>query len=394
MLKSADAFAAAGHDVRVIATRYEPWAVDADADVLSRRSWPFTVVDYRRSAGAVYWRSGIRYRAARALSRAVGPERVPLGLAARAFGRVHSELVRAASAEPADLIYGGTTGGLAAIATAARRCGARYALDLEDFHTAESEAPDRALSHALASRVENAIFRQATFLTASSEGIAQAYHESYGVSPHVIHNTFELPRTMPDFSRAHPDVLRLYWFSQTIGFGRGLEDAISAMGIAAVAGELTLRGRSVPGYIDKLIQLAKDRAPRLRIIHAPPAPPDSMVDLSRGYDVGLALEQMRVKNHQIAQSNKLFTYLLAGNAIAMTDTPGQHALGVDVGAAAGLVAAGDIASLASIFARWANEPSTLECAKRASWQAAQRRWHWEHPLEQGALLDLVRRSLS
>ena len=394
MLKSADAFAAAGHDVRVIATRHVPWAVDADADVRSRRSWPFTVVDYRRGAGATYWRSGIRYRAARALSSALGAERVPLGLAARAFGRVHSELVRAASAEPADLIYGGTTGGLAAIAAAARRCGARYALDLEDFHSAESEAPDRALSHALASRVENAILGQATFLTASSEGIAQAYHEEYGVSPHVIHNTFELPRTMPDFSRARPDVLRLYWFSQTIGVGRGLEDAISAMGIAGVPGELTLRGRPVPGYIDDLQRLAKACAPRLRIIHEPPAAPDAMVDLSRGYDVGLALEQMRVKNHQIAQSNKVFTYLLAGNAIAMTDTPGQHALGVDVGAAAGLVSPGDVEGLASVFTRWAVEPGTLECAKRASWQAATRRWHWAHPLEAGALLELVQRSRS
>ena len=98
MLKSADALAAAGHDVRVVATRHEPWAVDADADVRSRRSWPLTVVDYRRGAGATYWRSGIRYRASRMLSAAIGPERLPLALASRAFGRVHPELVKAAHA--------------------------------------------------------------------------------------------------------------------------------------------------------------------------------------------------------------------------------------------------------------------------------------------------------
>src|SRR4029077_11342157 len=107
--------------------------------------------------------------------------------------RVHPELVQAASAEPADLIYGGTTGALAAVAAAARRCGARYALDLEDFHSDESEAPDHALSHALARRIEDGTLGGAAFLTAASEGIAQAYRESYGVAPHVIHNAFELP---------------------------------------------------------------------------------------------------------------------------------------------------------------------------------------------------------
>jgi hypothetical protein len=247
MLKSADALADAGHDVRVVATCHEPWAVDADMDVRSRRSWPLTVVDYRRGAGVTYWRSGIRYRASRMLSAAIGPERLPLALAARAFGRVHSELVKAASAEPADLIYGGTTGGLAAVAVAARWCGARYALDLEDFHSGESEAGDHALSHGLARRIEDRILGQAAFLTASSEGIAQAYHETYGVAPNVIHNTFDLPPRPPDFSRARPDVLRLYWFSQTIGAGRGLEDAVRAMGIADVPGILMKQGEQAHG---------------------------------------------------------------------------------------------------------------------------------------------------
>jgi hypothetical protein len=166
------------------------------------------------------------------------------------------------------------------------------------------------------------------------------------------------------------------------------------MGIAGVAGELTLRGRPVPGYLDGLHRLASASAPRLRIIHEPPASPDAMVDLSRGYDVGLALEQMQVKNHQIAQSNKLFTYLLAGNAIAMTDTPGQHALGVDVGAAAGLVPPGDVAALASVFARWAAEPSVLDAARRAAWDAARRRWHWQHEDERGLLYRLIGEVLS
>jgi hypothetical protein len=166
------------------------------------------------------------------------------------------------------------------------------------------------------------------------------------------------------------------------------------MGLAGTPGELTLRGRPVPGYLDSLRALARARAPRLRVIHEPPAPPDAMVDLSRGYDVGLALEQPVVRNRQIAQSNKLFTYLLAGNAIAMTDMPGQHALGVDLGDGAALVPAGDVEALAAVFARWAADPAALDRAKRAAWQAATRRWHWEHEAERGVLYRLVEKALA
>ena len=53
------------------------------------------VVDYRRRESALtYWRTGAQHRAARAVVHAMGPERAPLPVVARAFGRVHAALVR------------------------------------------------------------------------------------------------------------------------------------------------------------------------------------------------------------------------------------------------------------------------------------------------------------
>ena len=116
MLKSADALAAAGYDVRVVAASTEPWAIDADRDVRSRRSWPATIVNYRKGdSGLTYWWTGARTRASRAIVERFGPERAPLPLVVRSVGRVHTEIVRAAAAQPADLIYGGTAGALAAV---------------------------------------------------------------------------------------------------------------------------------------------------------------------------------------------------------------------------------------------------------------------------------------
>lgn len=391
MLKAADALAWAGHAVRVVATRFEPWATAADADTLSRRSWPITTIDRTRTAGAAtYWRSGLRQRSARLVASWIGPDRLPAPIAVRAYARLHSEFVDAAAAEPADLFYGGTSATLAAVAEAARRQGVPYALDLEDFHTAESEAPDAAFTHALAARVERAVLGGAAAITTSSAAIASAYRDAYGVAPRVISNTFPLPGAAPDFAGRNGGPLRLYWFSQTIGPGRGLEDAIAAAGRATIHAELHLRGRPAADYLPALERLAAQQAPRLSIVHHPPAPPDSMVDLARGFDVGLALEQMTVLNHQLALSNKALTYLLAGIAVALTDTPGQHALGVDIGDAAGLVPPGDVDALASVLARWAADRRGLDAAKRAAWSAAVRRWHWEHEEDRGALCAMVK----
>jgi hypothetical protein len=394
MLKTADALSADGYEVRVIATRHEPWATDADRDVASRRSWRAETVTYRRGDGAAYWWTGARYRAMRAAAAAIGPARAPLAVVSRAFGRVHSELVRAITAESSDLIYGGTTGALAAIAEAAHRRATPYAIDLEDFHSGETGGADAPLVDALARRVERAVLPGAAFITAGSEAIAAAYQTRDGVDATVIHNTFALPPRAPAAVRVDPSRLRVYWFSQTIGPGRGLEDAVLALGQAGIAAHLALRGRPQAGYLDSLTALAAARAPRIEIAHLAPAPPDAMVDSARGYDVGLALEQMTPLNRQLCLTNKAFTYMLAGMAVAITDTPGQHALGADLGRGAALVPAGDVGALAAAFARWAGDAAELECAKRAAWAAATRRWHWEHELERGRLLTLVRETLS
>ncbi len=397
MLKAADALAGAGYRVRVVSTRHVDWATAADAEVRRSRegAWEWTVVDYtRRSGRRTSLQSALRLRLMRALAIGFGLRRVPLSLTARAYSRVHPELLRAALAGPADLFYGGTTGALAAVALAGRRARAPYALDLEDYHSAEQDdGPGSQVTHGLAEGVERVVLRDAAFLTASSAPIARAYAAKYAVSPVPIHNTFPLPAAAPDLSPGTAEGLRLYWFSQTIGPRRGLEDAARAMGLAGIPGELHLRGRATPGYLERLRRLVESVAPQLTIVHHEPAAPDAMVELCRGYDVGLALEQGHVTSRALCLTNKAFTYMLGGLAVALTDTPGQRPLGLELGQGAFLYAPGDAGALAAGLKRWSEDRALLACAKARSWQAARRRWHWEHPDERGALLRAVARAL-
>jgi homoserine O-acetyltransferase len=79
-----------------------------------------------------------------------------------------AELLQTALSDPADLFYGGTGGGLSVATMAGRRTGKPYALDLEDFHTAELEdAPGTRFRHSLIGRIERDVLPGAAFITAA-----------------------------------------------------------------------------------------------------------------------------------------------------------------------------------------------------------------------------------
>jgi hypothetical protein len=391
MIKAADALVGVGYRVRVVSTHHLSWMEPFDLAVHRSRRWSWSVVDYSRSnVPTIYLWSGSRMRITRLIASVLGPARCPTLVAARAHGRLHPELMSTILAEPAELFYGGTTGALAAVAEAGRRSGIPYALDLEDFHSAEqADGPAGRLADALAERIERVVLPGAAFLTAASPAIAAAYVDKYNVHPIPIHNALPLPAKSPDPEPSSGDGLRLYWFSQTVGPGRGLEDAVRAMGFGAIPGELHLRGRAIPEYLESLTRLAEEAAPGLKVIHHEPACPDRMVALCRGLDVGLALEPGFSLNNRLALSNKLFTYLLAGLAVAISDTPGQRLLGHTLGEAAILYRPGDVAALGAGLKRWADDKRLLARGRTLAWRAARQRWHWEHPEERGALLRAV-----
>ena len=388
MLKAADAFAWAGYDVRVVSTNSTTWATMADVAVRQTRHWSWSVVDYAKATGrSLQVTTGARCRVAQAISGAMGPSRVPMSVAIRAYSRVHDEIVREIVARPADLIYGGTTGALAAVAEAARRSRVPYGIDFEDFHSGEHGGPGSGLTNALAARVEAHVIHGAAFTTAGSPMIADAYRDGYGIHPLTIHNTFSIA----PFEAPPPDgPLRLYWFSQTLGPGRGLEDVIRAAGASGIPIELHMRARPIAAYMEELRQLRATVAPRIELAVHDPLMPDDMVRLSQPYDAGLAVEEPYVLNKRLSLANKIFTYLAAGVPVILSRTPAQAQLESTLGDAAFGYECGDVQGLAQTFRRLAADAELRRRSRAAARAAAELRWHWEHADDRGALLDAVR----
>ncbi len=395
MLKAADALDEAGYAVRVISANFMPWAAEADRRVRARRRWRSTVIDYQRDTAAARWFiTGARFRAAQVAASTLGARR-PLQLAVAAYSRIHRELVDAILAEDADLVYGGSTGALAAIAEAGRRMYRPFAIDFEDFHCGEQrdDAEGRKVNE-LADIVMRDVARDAAFITAGSAAIADACAARFGARPIAVHNAFDLPPDAPRWNGRAGGPLSMYWFSQTIGPCRGLEDVVAAAGLVRQPCELHVRGVPVAGYLESLRALVTRLAPSLTLTHHQPIDPDVLIDTCRGFDIGLSPEQMSVPNQELALSNKSLTYPLAGLPVVITDTPGQRVLAQDLGAGAVCYRPGDVATLAGGLARWFDDPDALRAAGEASWEAARRRWHWRHPAERGALVAAVERVVS
>ena len=301
-----------------------------------------------------------------------------MAILAAVNGRAAYELLKLALAEPADLFYAGTCGGLAIAALAARKTGKMYGLDLEDFHDGEFERD-----------VLREVLPGAAFVTAGSAAIATEYERWFGIPALAIHNTFPLPVVAPREEPPGKGTLRLYWFSQTIGAGRGLEDVVRAVGVAGIRAELHLRGSARPEYVARLKTLIGEVKARMTVeVHAP-APPDQMVELCFPYDAGVSAEEARDVNRELCLSNKALTYVVAGLPVVLTETAGQRDLAGDLGEGALRYQAGDVLSLANGLRRWAEDPGALRRARAAAWRAAQRRWHWDHRAEKGALIEAV-----
>ena len=389
LVKEADALVDAGYHVTVIGAHWQPWATAHDEALLQTRGWTFKFLDWRETqAPWTFWKSRLRHRAARSLVR------VPVigeALMQPAVGRVTPELTAMTRRVQADLYVAHNIGALPAAASAARRFGAKLGFDAEDYHRGQYEEDVVSGEVAATRLVEERLLPVCDFVTAASPGIAAAYAQLWpGGRPTCLLNVFPLS-SRPALLRptAAEGPLRLYWFSQTIGPRRGLEDVVRAMGqLPPGSAELRLQGRWDDGFARALEALAVSAGvSRTCIVSEPPIPADQLVAAASRCDVGLALEPVTPVNSDILLSNKIFTYVLGGAAIAATATSAQRDLAEQIRPACKVYAPGDASALARILRQWMDDRSQLGAARAAAWHAGSTRFNWD--VEKRRYLEVI-----
>jgi hypothetical protein len=391
LVKEADALHAAGFDVRVVSGDCMAAIRPLDRAVFTRAGWTARTVGLGSKPARAL--RAIRRRACRWLVDR-GIKSVSIALAAE--NDLVGRLAKAAAAEPADLYIGHYLPGLLAAARSAERHNAAYGFDAEDSHA--DEFPDlSAFRHQRAARehVERTLLPHCRHLTAASPAIAKALARRYSVTAQTVLNVFPLSEAPSESTgTAFQKGLgppTLYWFSQTVGPGRGLELVVDALGKMRTPARLHLRGLMARGYHDVLMSRAGAANVGDRIVLHSQDDPSRMATLAAPHDLGLALELCDPPHRALCLTNKIFTYLLAGIPVLYSPTPAQEQLAAQLGAAAFRAEREDADSLAACLDAYFQDGARQCEARRVARELGQRRYNWD--VEQHVFLGSVHKAL-
>ena len=254
--------------------------------------------------------------------------------------------------------------------------GRRIAADFEDWHS-EDLLPEARKTRPmrLIRRAERELMRGAAYTSTTSQAMAAALHAAFGGRPPVvITNSFPLQPTPA--SRLPSGPPSFFWFSQTIGPGRGLELFIAAWRRTAQPSRLCLLGDAGAGYRARLAdEVPADRRQYLEFL--PLVSPEDLPTVIAQHDVGLALEPNAPPNKDCTISNKILQYFNAGLGVIASNTAGQREALAHAPGAGLIVALEDTEKLTRMLDEWLTDRSRLAAMGAAARRAAEETYCWE-----------------
>jgi len=385
--READALSEASHEVTVVGICFDPAQADLDRQMMKTRSWRYRAgADIRGgSIGGMIRRDWYRLRSK------LGRVLISKGrMDPHALGYAANCLLDAARNENADLTIVHLEPAFW-VGVQMQTAGFRVGADFEDWHS-ENDWPRGSVGKAgdFLVSLEAQLMSRAVHTTTTSKALAGALAQTYGGhEPEVIYNSV---RSLPYRPRGSEDgTVRMVWFSQTLGLGRGLEDLFLALPLLRGDWNLELRANASPQMVawmnEAIPGLLRDRV-QLRTV----VPPDQLSDVVARHDVGLALEVPACRNKDLTASNKIFEYLQSGLVVVASDTIGQREVLARVPGAGELYRSGNPAELATRLNRWLEAPRELSSLRARIHNEANARLAYER--QRPRLLASVERALS
>lgn len=374
LVKEASALAECGYRVVVLYNFWVSWAREYDEEIKSNYpniEWietggnPFT-------SASIYLFTRLRHKIYRMLHR-LFPKN--LHLAIRAEIRGFDALLKRTEKIKADLYVAHNLGALPVAAITGRKHKSLFAFDAEDFH--RGQVVEHSKDYNRIKLIEDHFLINAGYITAASPQIAQAYETFYQRKITTINNVFS-KSTYPQEQKHSSKKIKLFWFSQTIGKGRGLEDVFAALKLLATENfSLTLLGYvscEMREYFERLLTL--DNGSKIDVTFLHPIHPDKIKEVAMRHDIGLALEPGRDQNNQLALSNKIFLYLLAGNAIVFSSTVAQRQFFEENPGVGSIYTTGNVNMLVSVFRKYIEDSELLRSQRMEASRIAKEKYNW------------------
>lgn len=374
LVKEADSLFDAGYDVTVVYLYWNDWGTDLDKQLLSEKKWKsIRVGGDPKNEKWIYWLSRIRHKFANIFVSKFGYR---FGLPELSIARGSLNLMRKVKGLKADLYIAHNLGALPAATIAAKNNHAKCAFDAEDFHRQEVTNDYNSGEFKLKKIIEDKYLPKVDYLTTASPLISETYKKLYpAIHPETILNVFPSQRNRLKKKKKN---LRLFWFSQNIGKNRGLEEVICSLAYQENV-ELHLLGFSMPSIKDYFKKLSEQSAFRSEnIYYYAPIPSNEIIKFASQFDIGLATETGFPLNRDICLTNKIFTYIQAGQAIIASDTAAQKWLLESYPEMGFIYNRTKINQLTGIIRNYLSNSELLEEHQAKALKYAQNELNWEH----------------
>jgi glycosyltransferase involved in cell wall biosynthesis len=382
LLKEALWFCDRGYEVHVLYCFWSKWGYNADRNIIAK----YPSIKWKEIGGNPYTKrleyffTRFRFKIFRTLAAQFSSS---LFWAELSMSRCFFELFRSGSTINASLYIAHNLGALPVVGKIATKLKKPFVFDAEDFHRGQSISG--SISFQQSSLLENYWMPKANLITAASPFIAKKYLLILGVESIVINNVFIIKNATEIKIDIAPPI-KLFWFSQTVGKGRGLEDILTALKRFPLDSfSITIMGdlnTEMEHYLRSLV--VENNVVKVDLHFLAPIDPDKIFVIAPNFDIGLAIETGFNENNDLSFSNKLFTYLLSGNAILFSSTTAQEYFFNSHSNIGWIYNSGDIDRLVLILEQIKKDQEELLFYKQNARKLAAQVYNWE--IEQTKLM--------
>lgn len=294
------------------------------------------------------------------------------------------ELWQKAKQIKADLYIAHNLGALPIVAKASKKFKSLAAFDAEDYYRGISTT--NSWYHRAGIEMENYYLPMVNYITAASPLIGEKYEELFTNKDILVINNVFNKKYLQNKVTINNEKLHLFWFSQFLGPSRGIEIVIEAINLLQEYDiELHLLGKCSESYKKSLTNISS-KPNKLHFI--PPVDLEQIFIIAGKYDIGLATEIPYNENRNICLTNKLFSYLTAGNCIIASDTLAQKQFMLENPDIGFVYLNNDAKSLAKKLEILYNDRSLLNNFKKNALQLAEKKYNWE--IESVKLLNKIK----
>ncbi|MHB8206937.1 glycosyltransferase family protein [Mucilaginibacter sp.] len=268
------------------------------------------------------------------------------------------------------------------------KAGYNVAFDFEDWYSADLLPEARKTRPInLLKNIEAKALKEALFCTTTSHALSLKLAQIYSCDqPEVIYNTFPRRANLLSKKKTFVAPLKLFWFSQTIGPGRGIEEFIGLSGAFSTGHELHLLGNVDASYRGHLLAMMPAQH---HLIFHPLVRERDLAGRIRDFDIGLALELAEPPSRNYTVTNKFFQYIEAGLPVIATATAGQKEVFEKFNAGFMLPQAPGPADIQNLD-DWLNDAAALRMAQFIA-QKASLFYSWESQAQ--TLLNLIQKAI-